>query len=140
MVNFYSGFVVPSAAARGLDRVKLYRELKAKHGEDSETIRAEMKNWATRNPIEQGTIHIVLDHIDHIAKVAGVDHVGLGSDFDGIELAPTQLEDVSTYPRITQGLLDRGWSEENIRKLLGANLLRAMRAAEKVSRELRTVN
>lgn len=87
---------------------------------------AEMKAWDAKNPIEPGSVHTVLDHIDHIAKVAGVDHVGLGSDFDGITMVPKELEDVSTYPKITQGLLDRGYSEQDIKKILGGNLLRAM--------------
>ena len=95
-----------------------------------------MRRWAIKNPIDPGSVHIVLDHIDHIAKTAGIDHVGLGSDFDGIETVPAQLEDVSTYPVITQGLLDRGYSDDDVRKILGGNLLRAMRAAEQVSHRL----
>ena len=73
-----------------------------------------------------------------IAKVAGVDHVGIGSDYDGIETVPRQLEDVSTYPRITQGLLDRGYSEQDIHKILGGNLLRVMRAAEETARRIQS--
>lgn len=136
MVNFYSGFVVPSAAERSKKAIPLLRALKEKHGGDSEAIRAEMRRWALRNPIDAGTIHVVLDHIVHIAAVAGVDHVGIGSDFDGIDSVPVQLEDVSTYPRITQGLLDRGYSEQDIHKILGGNLLRVMRKAESVARQL----
>jgi membrane dipeptidase len=136
MVNFYSGFVVPAAAERGKAALPFFRELKRKYGDDSERIRAEYKNWEARNPTEPGTIHIVLDHIDHIVRVAGIDHVGLGSDFDGITKSPVQLEDVSTYPNITQGLLDRGYSEQDIRKVLGGNLLRVMRGAEAAARGL----
>lgn len=132
MVNFYPGFVVPSAAERAKLAIPVLKELRAKHGGDSEKIRAEMRTWAARHPIDNGSIHIVLDHIEHIARVAGVDHVGIGSDYDGIESVPAQLEDVSTYPRITQGLLDRGYSDADIRKILGGNLLRAMRKAEQV--------
>ena len=83
-----------------------------------------------------GTIHDVIDHIDHIVKVAGVDHVGLGSDYDGVSLLPKQLEDVSSYPYITQALLDRGYAEEDVLKILGKNVLRAMLAAEAVSQQL----
>jgi membrane dipeptidase len=133
MVNFYSGFVVPSAAERGKRAIPYFRELREKYGKDTEKIRAEMRNWALKNPFDRGSVHVVLDHIDHIAKVAGVNHVGLGSDFDGIDVAPVQLEDVGTYPNITQGLLDRGYSEQDIQKILGGNLLRAMRGAEKVA-------
>lgn len=136
MVNFYSGFVVPSAAARSKKAIPVLRALREKHGDDSEAIRAEMRRWSLQNPIDPGTIHVVLDHIVHIAQVAGVDHVGIGSDFDGIESVPVQLEDVSTYPRITQGLLDRGYSEQDIHKILGGNLLRVMRKAETVAKRL----
>ena len=73
------------------------------------------------------SIHNVVDHIEHIIKIAGIDHVGLGSDFDGINVVPRQLEDVSTYPLITQELLNRGYKKEQILKLLGGNALRVMR-------------
>ncbi len=136
MVNFYSGFVVPSSAELGKKALPLLRELRAKHGRDTAAIRAEMRAWSLKNPMDPGTIHVVLDHIDHIAKVAGVDHVGIGSDFDGVDKLPAQLEDVSTYPRITQGLLDRGYSEPDIHKILGGNLLRVMREAEKTAQRL----
>ena len=138
MVNFYPGFVVPAAAERGKKAIPFLRELKNKYGNDSDKIRAEMRNWAIQNPTDPGSIHVVLDHIDHIAKVAGVDHVGIGSDYDGIETVPRQLEDVSTYPRITQGLLDRGYSEADIHKILGGNLLRVMRAAEETARTMKS--
>ncbi|MEX2113169.1 MAG: dipeptidase [Pirellulales bacterium] len=136
MVNFYPGFVVPAAAERGKKAIPLLRELKNKYGNDTDKIRAAMRNWAIQNPTDPGSIHVVLDHIDHIAKTAGVDHVGIGSDYDGIESVPRQLEDVSTYPRITQGLLDRGYSEPDIHKILGGNLLRVMRAAEATAQRL----
>jgi membrane dipeptidase len=136
MVNFYPGFVVPEAAERGKKAIPLLRALKKKYGSDTDKIRAEMRNWSIKNPTDDGSIHVVLDHIDHIAMVAGVDHVGIGSDYDGIERVPRQLEDVSTYPRITQGLLDRGYSEQDIHKILGGNVLRVMRGAEETARRL----
>ena len=79
------------------------------------------------------TLHNVLDHIDHIVKVAGINHVGLGSDFDGITRVPGQLEDVSRFPYITQGLIDRGYSDKQILKVLGGNLLVAFQATERAS-------
>jgi membrane dipeptidase len=133
MINFYSGYVVPSAAARGLEREKVRDALQEEHIDDDVRIRAEMNKWDVAHPIERGTIHSILDHIDHISKVAGVDHVGLGSDYDGIPTLPKQLEDVSTYPNITQGLLDRGYSHEDIKKILGGNLMRVLAAAERVA-------
>jgi membrane dipeptidase len=79
----------------------------------------------------------VADHIEHIRQVAGVDHVGLGSDFDGIPDAPVGLEGVDRYPALLQELMRRGWSDADIAKLAGENLLRAMTAAEEVSMRLR---
>jgi membrane dipeptidase len=77
----------------------------------------------------------LVDHIDHIVRVAGIDHVGLGSDFDGVERTPTGMEDVSCFPNLTVELLRRGYSEKDIRKILGENFLRAFRAVEKFSRK-----
>lgn len=91
-----------------------------------------------REPKARGTIHDVCDHIEHVIKVAGIDHVGLGGDYDGVTSLPHGLEDVSKYPGITQILLDRGYGEEQIHKLLGGNILRVMEQAEKVAAELRT--
>ncbi len=110
------------------------RKLREEFPEEAD-YRAAIAAWRKENPIEAGTIHDVIDHIDHIAKVAGVNHVGLGSDYDGVGTLPKQLEDVSSYPLITQALLDRGYSHDDIRKILGQNLMRAFRGAEKVSRE-----
>ena len=85
----------------------------------------------------KATLADVANHMDHVRKVAGPDHVGIGSDFDGIETVPVGLEDVSKYPALTAELLRRGWSEGDIRKALGANILRVMRRAEEVSTRLR---
>ncbi len=81
-------------------------------------------------------MHDLLDHIDQIVKVAGIEHVGLGSDYDGVPALPMQLEDVSTYPVITQGLLNRGYTEADIRKVLGGNVMRVFQQVEQVSRRL----
>jgi membrane dipeptidase len=136
MVNFYSGFVVPSAAKTGLESYNVKRGLKKKYGDDKERITAEMKQWRDQNKVPRGSIHDLLDHIDHIAKVAGPEHVGIGSDFDGVERLPAQLEDVSCYPYITQGLIDRGYTDEQIKSILGGNLLRVMRGVEKTAARL----
>jgi membrane dipeptidase len=79
-------------------------------------------------------VQTLVDHIDHIVRVAGIDHVGLGSDYDGATTLPRQLEDVSGYPYITQELLNRGYEAGDIHKILGGNLLRVMRRAEWVVR------
>lgn len=84
-------------------------------------------------PSGRGDVDSVLDHIDHIVRVAGIDHVGLGSDFDGVPTVPVQLDDVSMYPYITQGLINRGYGTDDIKKILGENLMRVFDLAEKVA-------
>ena len=93
------------------------------------------REWAAKIP--RPPLKSLVDHIDHIAKVAGVDHVGLGSDFDGVSGAtPEGIDSAADLPKITQALVDRGYSAEDIRKILGENLLRVFRQVEKVSREM----
>lgn len=133
MVNFYSGFLVPEAVAVYRGSIEYRRTLPKDMPEAEEKLA--MDRWRSENPMPRGTIHHLLDHIDHIAKVAGIEHVGIGSDFDGVGSLPTQLDDVSFYPYITQGLLDRGYSDDEIRAILGGNLMRVLRAAEKVAAE-----
>jgi membrane dipeptidase len=135
MVNFFSGFVVPEGARLTKDMFQKARELKEKYP-DEKDFQAALKDWRRENPIPSGSVHHVVDHIDHIVKVAGIDHVGLGSDFDGINAVPKQLEDVSCYPYITQELLNRGYKKEEILKILGGNALRALRDAERVAKEM----
>jgi membrane dipeptidase len=130
MVNFFSGYIVPAAAKTVIDGMNVERELKKKYGENDKRAEVELRRWKAKHPYPRGTIHDLLAHIDHIAKVAGVDKVGFGSDFDGVSKLPMQLEDVSCYPYITQGLLDRGYTDEQIRGILGGNLMRVFRGAE----------
>lgn len=131
MVNFYPGFIHPESARRRTRMFQVSRDLRARFPDDTEYQRA-LKAWERENPIQPGSVQDVCDHIDHIRAVAGIDHIGLGSDFDGIPICPRQLEDVSTYPVITQELLNRGYSTEDIHKILSGNILRAMRGAEAV--------
>jgi membrane dipeptidase len=132
MVNFFPGFILPEGARATRQMFQVVRELQKKYPKDEE-FQAAFEQWRRENPIPTGSVHTVVDHIEHIAKVAGVDHVGLGSDYDGITVVPKQLEDVSCYPNITQELLNRGYSREDILKILGGNLLRVFRDVEKVS-------
>jgi membrane dipeptidase len=137
MVNFFSGFIDPEAVKRAEEWRKVYRELRSQTGDDAD-LRKKMSEWEKDHPIPRAKLSQVLDHIQHIARVAGIDHVGIGSDFDGINSAPVGLEDVSCFPHITQGLLDRGFTPEQIRKILGGNLLRAFAQAEVIARQLQT--
>ena len=143
-VNFYNAFIDENyrkaAEAQAKDRdaaVKAYGEqLKAagKTGTYLDTDRIE-REWAAKIP--RPPLSSLIDHIEHVAKVAGVDHVGLGSDFDGVSGAtPQGIDSAADLPKITQALLDRGYSADDIRKILGGNLLRVFREAERVSREL----
>ena len=135
MVNFYSGFIVPES---GRKMRALLQELRAKYPDRAARAKA-MEAWFQSEgaKLSRGTYRDVADHIDHIVKVAGIDHVGIGSDFDGISMSPVGLEDVSSYPRLTEELLHRGYAEADVHKILGGNALRAFRQAGEVARRLR---
>ncbi len=133
MVNFYSGFITQEGAKLLPELMTKYRELRKQYPNDAE-FREAYQAWKKEHPMPTGSIHDVVDHIEHIGRVAGIDHVGIGSDFDGISTCPRQLEDVATFPLITQELLNRGHSREAIHKILGGNVLRVMRAAEAVAK------
>ncbi len=133
MVNFYSGFITPEGARLLPEMLKAYRDLKKQYP-NAQEFKAAYSAWKSEHPMPTGSVHDVVDHIEHIIKVAGVDHVGIGSDFDGINMCPRQLEDVSCYPYITQELLNRGHSREEIHKILGGNVLRVLRDAEAVAK------
>jgi len=134
MVNFFSGFIDAEAARVSQDLFDVVRRLRADHTDEA-GFRKAMEVWRREHPIPAGTVRTMVDHIDHIVRVAGIDHVGLGSDFDGVSQLPAQLEDVSCYPFITQELLNRGYAEAQIHQIMGGNLLRALREAEQVARE-----
>jgi membrane dipeptidase len=138
MVNFYSGFIVPEA---GQKMRAVLQEMRTKYPDRAERAKA-MDAWRNSDDAKfaRGTYGDVADHIDHIVKVAGVDHVGIGSDFDGISQSPVGLEDVSCYPRLTDELLRRGYSEADVHKILGGNVLRAFRQAGQVAKRLRATS
>ncbi len=93
-------------------------------------------SWRPASPLPRATLAQVADHIEHVREVAGVDHVGLGGDFDGTDQLPDGLADVSCYPALLAELLSRGWTEEDCAKLAGGNILRVMGEAAAVAREL----
>ncbi|MGP0062317.1 MAG: dipeptidase [Isosphaeraceae bacterium] len=135
MVNFYSGFIVPEA---GKKMRAVLQEMRTKYPDRAERTKA-MEAWMKSDEAKfaRGTYRDVVDHIDHIVKVAGIDHVGIGSDFDGISQWPVGLDDVSSYPRLTDEMLRRGYSETDVHKILGGNVLRAFRQAGQVAKRLR---
>lgn len=104
---------------------------------DPDRAKAALEKWKTENPEPVVGVKDVADHVEHIRDVAGIDHVGIGSDFDGIPEAPTGLEGVDKYPALFAELARRGWSDADLSKLAGANLLRAFEGAEKVAAHLR---
>ncbi len=136
MVNFFPGFIVPEAAETVRDLLSIERELRAKHGDDDATLEEAARAWWAEHPIPRGNVGHVVDHIDHIVREAGIDHVGLGSDFDGVLEVPEGLEDVAKLPAITEQLVERGYSEAGITKILGGNFLRVLAQAEDVARRL----
>ncbi len=136
MVVFYSGFVDPEAARMSPAYWKKVSEIRDSY-DDPQKGREAVQTYRRKNPLPRGSVKTVVDHIDHIVKVAGMDHVGLGSDFDGVSTLPTQLDDVSCFPFITQELLNRGYSKQDIHKILGGNLLRAFRQMQQEAQRLR---
>jgi membrane dipeptidase len=136
MVNFSSGFVTPEGAQAARDMFDVWRNLGSEHSDESARESA-LRQWQEANPVPRGTISDLVDHIDHIVRIAGADSAGLGSDFDGIEVVPEGLEDVSKFPAITEELVTRGYTEADIVKILGENLLRAMEGVEAAAQQLR---
>jgi membrane dipeptidase len=137
MVNFYSGYLLPAPAGRQAES-DVRKRLQQQFPTDENARRAAMRQWSRDNPLPRGDVGTVADHIDHIVSVAGIDHVGIGSDFDGVGTLPQGLHDVSCFPNLTEELLRRGYDEEDVKKILGRNVLRVMREVERVSKQLRT--
>jgi membrane dipeptidase len=140
-VNFYSVFVdaatvAPQSAERD-QRLKAQQDaLNGKYKDDPERLAEEGDKLEAANPLPPLPISKLIDHIDHIVKVAGIDHVGIGADFDGANDFPEGARDVSMLPNITYELLKRGYSEPDIRKILGENFLRVFAQAERVARRM----
>ncbi|HET7426470.1 MAG TPA: dipeptidase [Gemmatimonadales bacterium] len=103
---------------------------------DSAEFERQLDGWRTAHPAPAATLAQVADHIEHVRQVAGIDHVGIGSDFDGVDYVPVGLEDVSKFPDLFAELIRRGWSDADCKKLAGQNLLRAFRAAEETAARL----
>jgi membrane dipeptidase len=135
MVAFVTGFVSPEAAKVLMPAFQEFNA-RAKTLKDEKERTALWKEIFEPLEVPKATLAQVADHVEHVRKVAGVDHVGLGADFDGNDSWPVGLEDVSTYPNLFAELIRRGWSDEDLVKLAGGNVLRALRRAEAVAKRL----
>ncbi|HJZ69869.1 MAG TPA: dipeptidase [Blastocatellia bacterium] len=140
MVNFYDGFLDPRKAALALRSRSMEEELRAKYPNDLKHVQEELDAWRKANNPGKTPLSVLIDHIDHITKVAGIDHVGIGSDFDGVPLTglPEGMEDISKLPNITYELMKRGYSDADIKKVLGENFLRVMTEVERVASRMQS--
>jgi membrane dipeptidase len=136
MVDFVPSFVNQKARDYYVTRKGVEESLKARYPGDSKQAASELEAWKSANPPPPVSIGDVADHIDHIRKLAGVDHIGIGSDFDGIIQTVQGLENVGDYPNLFAELLRRGYSEQDVKKIAGLNILRVMRQSEAVARRL----
>jgi membrane dipeptidase len=136
MVTFVGGFVSPAVKSAQDARAAEVRRLLARPGAAEPAARAAIARWDAAHPMPRATVAQVADHVDHVRRVAGADHVGLGGDFDGTSDLPAGLEDVSKYPALVAELARRGWSEADLRKLTGENALRVLARAEEVAARL----
>jgi membrane dipeptidase len=136
MVTFVPGFISQEVADYGARQTSQRNLLTTQFPSNQAYVNASLERWRAENPEPKATLSQVADHIDHIRKVAGIDHIGLGGDFDGITSVVLGLEDVSKYPALTAELLKRGYKDDEIKKILGLNVLRAWRGAEAVAAKL----
>jgi membrane dipeptidase len=136
MVTFVPGFLSSKVAEQSRLQTAEENRLKERFPNDPAAVKTGLAEWVKSNPAPRATVKDAADHIDHIRKVAGIDHIGLGGDYDGITSVPIGLEDVSTYPALTAELLRRGYKDDDIKKILGLNVLRVMREVERVSARL----
>ncbi|MFN2315534.1 MAG: dipeptidase [Gemmatimonadales bacterium] len=137
MVTFVPGFISQPLIDHGRRLTALRQDLATRHGSDTSAARRAVEQWQQDNPAPRATLGEVADHIEYIRRIAGVDHVGIGGDFDGISTVVMGLEDVSTYPALFAELARRGWTEADLRKLAGENMLRVLEGVEATARRLR---
>jgi membrane dipeptidase len=139
MVNFVPPFLSKQVWEWGAAQSAEEARLKAIHRASKAAVEEGMKTWEAAHPRPATDVVNVADHIEHVARIAGHDNVGLGGDFDGIPFTPTGLEGVETYPLVFAELIKRGWTDENLAKLAGGNVLRALRQAEAVAAAMKDV-
>lgn len=131
MINFGSGFVSKEAREWRAGLSQATNRFIKENGDDSDQLEQFEQQYREENPYPYSSLSDVLDHIDHVAELIGIEHVGIGSDFDGVgDSLPTGLKDVSDYPNLVQGLLDRGYSEQHVKDILSGNFLRVWSEVE----------
>jgi membrane dipeptidase len=137
MVTFVPSFVAAEGAAFNREVLAEVQRMRAEHPDDPDAVQTAMDAWFEANPGPPATVSEVADHIDRVRDVAGIDHIGIGSDFDGAPTMPEGLDDVSGYPVLFEELASRGYGDEDLRKIAGRNVLRVMREAERTGTRLR---
>jgi len=138
MVTFVPHFVSDEVLAHYAEEKAQEARLKVWHPGRDKKIADELQVWLDANPYPPATTAQVADHIEHVIRTAGIDHVGLGSDFDGIPFAPEGLDDVSRFPNLLAELLRRGYSDDDVKKIVGQNALRVLRECERVAQRLQS--
>jgi membrane dipeptidase len=136
MVTFVPTFVAPEGAEANRAAWAEMRRLRTEHADDPTALRAAIEAWWSKPEEVSANVSQVADHVDHVRAVAGVDHIGVGGDFDGAGPMPDGLEDVSGYPALFAELSARGYADEELQKIAGRNVLRVMREAELVAARL----
>jgi membrane dipeptidase len=137
MVNAVPDFISDEVWHWGAEKNAEEARLKAFHRDSKAEVEQGLKAWEAAHPRPVVTVSTIADHIEHVAKVAGYDHVGIGGDMDGIDSTPAYFTGVQDYPRLFAELIRRGWSDQNLAKLAGGNVLRALRQAEAVSASMK---
>jgi membrane dipeptidase len=135
MVTFVPAFIAPEGAAMYALGVGEMRRLRVEHPDEPQAVSYALDRWFEANDVP-ATLSQVADHFDHVREVAGIDHVGVGSDFDGAPSMPEGLQDVSTFPALFAELSRRGYTDEELMKIAGRNILRVMRDSERISKQL----
>jgi membrane dipeptidase len=139
MANWVPGFLSPAVWRWDGLRAAEEARLKSIHRASSQAVADGVKAWETVHPRPAVTVKDVADHVEQVARIAGHDHVGIGADLDGIPYGPTGMGGVETYPYLFAELIRRGWSDENLAKLAGGNILRALRRTETVAASMKDV-